>query len=360
MPAPNDSDDPRAWDPQVWTDINDAVSEECDRIKIAAKFIPVHGPVNSNELTIPADRIRSDSEKPKEEVHNGDNLLDVEPTETTRLVETEVRFTLTKEQVRREKELRTGVTLATRAANLLSQAQDLLIFQGDDARKKHSLFGERDGRGRLIRPGKVNVKSGQTGIGLLKLPEQKDFGAKLDRQSIVVPGTKRPPLPHLEKDILRWREVTFEKISIAYSRLQSGQGLSQAHYGPYALVLHYIPYADTFAPLTNTLIMPADRIKPLVTTTVDGSSVCHYYGTGTLDILAGEDYRGLLISIGGNTMDLVVAQPPITEFLQKDLNGNSVFRVYERFAVREKDATAVIRLEFKGPIAPEVPEPAAA
>jgi len=56
---------------------------------------------------------------------------------------------------------------------------------------------------------------------------------------------------------------------------------------------------------------------------------------------------GILVSIGGNTMDLVMAQPPMTEVLQQEKSGDWLFRVYERFALRLKDSTAVIRLDFK-------------
>ena len=58
----------------------------------------------------------------------------------------------------------------------------------------------------------------------------------------------------------------------------------------------------------TTLIMPADRIKPLVT--------AGFYGTGTVPPLT-----GLLVSLGGNTMDLVVGMDVTTSFLQEDPDG---------------------------------------
>jgi len=56
---------------------------------------------------------------------------------------------------------------------------------------------------------------------------------------------------------------------------------------------------------------------------------------------------GLVVSTGGNTMDMVVGQDPITAFMQQDPDGNFRFRVLERFALRLKDLSAVIRLEFQ-------------
>ncbi len=141
-------------------------------------------------------------------------------------------------------------------------------------------------------------------------------------------------MPPIDDDQQRFGENTFGAVADAYSRLQSGDGLAQEHYGLYALVLHHEPYADTYAPLRTTLIMPADRIKPLVT--------AGFYGTGTLPPLT-----GLLVSLGGNTMDIVVGMDVMTTFLQQDPDGRYRFRVYERFALRLKDSTAIMKLAFQ-------------
>jgi uncharacterized linocin/CFP29 family protein len=98
--------------------------------------------------------------------------------------------------------------------------------------------------------------------------------------------------------------------------------------------IYFSRVPNTFAPLKSTLIMPADRIKPLVT----GG----FYGTGTLP-----PFTGVLVSLGGNTMDLVVGMDAITAFLQEDTEGGCQFRVFERFTLRVKDVTAVIKLDFE-------------
>jgi hypothetical protein len=46
-------------------------------------------------------------------------------------------------------------------------------------------------------------------------------------------------------------------------------------------------------------------------------------------------------------MDIVVGLDATTAFMQQDPNGNFRFRVVERFALRLKDTSAVIRLEFQ-------------
>ena len=322
----NDGRDMVPWGPDIWARIDEAVQHECKRTKVAAKFLPLYGPVDPAALTVPSDTV-----VPRQ------GVLDVYEAAVTEVLEIQVFFKLTLQQVLHEQHLMTAVTLATRAANLLSQGEDLLIFRGQKAAETHSLFQDKkDPGGRVIEPRKVHLKSGKAGSGLLNLPEQKENGANKDRQVITVEGGK-------DKDgIERWREITFQQVQKAYANLQSGEGLSQAHYGPYALVLHHVPFADTFAPLVNTLILTADRIKPLVTSPLDGK--CHFYGTGTL---RPEPYTGIFASIGGNTLDLVMARGPTTAYLQKDVGGDYLFRVFEIFAVREKDASSVVRLEFQ-------------
>lgn len=311
------------WSQEIWDRIDQAVHAECQRTKIARKIIPLNGPVSPGEVTVPSDTIVRDGE-----------TLAVDEAATTPLIELWVEFTLTLQQVEREEDLGAGETLATRAANLLSQAEDVLIFQGDAAiapnsPTRHPLFAQ----------GRVRTRSGPVGIGLLDAAPARDpqNPQPTDRQTIDV--RPLPPVP--DRPGTRWGENTFESVADGYSRLQRGEGLDQAHYGPYALVFRTEPYADTYAPVltnqaavANTLAITADRIKPLVT--------AGYYGTGTLP-----EFTGILVSLGGNTVDLVVGLDPITAFMQEDTQGRYRLRVVERWALRIKDRTAVIRLEFQ-------------
>jgi hypothetical protein len=53
-----------------------------------------------------------------------------------------------------------------------------------------------------------------------------------------------------------------------------------------------------------------------------------------------------MVSLGGNTMDLVVGLEPLAAFMQEDTSGNFRFRVLQRLALRLKDPTGVVILEF--------------
>jgi uncharacterized linocin/CFP29 family protein len=306
------------WSQEIWNRIDQAVHDECQRTKIARRFLPMYGPVSPGELIVNSDTV----------VREGQTLT-VNEAATIPLIELLVEFTLTLQQVDREAELTTAVTLATRAANLLAQAEDVVIFQGQSAisgPNPHPLFAQNI----------VRFRSGPAGDGLLRAADQNPA------VQIIRVNALQPVDPNDPNEPLRFGERTFGAVADAYSRLQSGNQLQQAHYGPYALVLHNEPYADTYAPLATTLIMPADRIRPLMT--------AGFYGTGTLPgrgaTPSARETTGILVSLGGNTMDLVVGMDAITAFLQEDTEGRYRFRVYERFALRLKDRTSVIRFEF--------------
>lgn len=136
-------------------------------------------------------------------------------------------------------------------------------------------------------------------------------------------------LPILDAATPKFGEFTFEAVSQAYVRLQEKE-----HHGPYALVLPPLPFADTQAALPQTLLRPAERIHHLLQSTP--------LSTSHLPSLS-----GVLVSLGGSTLELVVGQEPEATFMFEDAEGKYHFRVWERFALRIKDQTAIVRLDFK-------------
>jgi uncharacterized linocin/CFP29 family protein len=282
------------WNKDIWDRIDKAVHDEAKRTMIARRFMPLYL-TTSDAKTVPADRIEnSDAE-----------ILNVDEGEVNPIFEILSGFALTQQQVGTERDVSTAVTLATRATNLLAQAEDILIFQGNNGLKTKPLFTDK----------RVRTRNSDFGSGLID--------AALETIEVSFAEAD---------DGHRYGEKTFAAIAKGYANLQD-----RGHYGPYALVLQTIPYADTYKPLRDTLIMPADRIKSLVTE--------QFYGTGTLP-----PYTGLLLSLGGNTMDLAIGLDAITAFLQEDTEGLAQFRVYERFTLRLKVAEAIVKFNFERPL----------
>ena len=323
------------WSKDVWERIDKAVELEMKRTRIGARFLPKRI-VPPKTTSVPTDSYTTTA---------GPNpVLTVDEGATTRLNEYYVEFELTPQQVDQEegdfKQLghSTAVTLATKAANMLAQAEDLIIFQGVNAINHANPFTSSF----------VLNQGSPADTGLLNQPIDPTPGAApapvgpLSPPVIVVQVQPlNPPIPGVI-----YGPNTFEAVSQAYSLLQAG-----GHYGPYALVLQTTPYADTYAPLPAAPTLTADRIEPLV--------AGGFFGAGTLPpnpapppappalpVPPGPPFFGVLVSLGGNTMHLVTGLEPIATFMQEDTNGNFRFRVLERFALRVKDTTGIIVLQF--------------
>ena len=221
--------------------------------------------------------------------------MTIDPSAVLPIVELSLGFSLTQQQVDDEADVHTALTLATRAANFVAQVEDLLIFQGDG----------------VARPGQLGLvqQLGAAGAGLLAAATQ------------TIPVSPTAPG--------RYGEHTFDAVVQAIGLLRN-----QGEAGPYALALNSAVYADTFVPVAGTLVMAADQIRPLVT-------------AGFIDAGALPPGAGLVLSLGGNTMDVIMSVEPTTAFVQVDNQGLSQFRVFERWALRVKDPNAMVQLAFE-------------
>jgi hypothetical protein len=123
---------------------------------------------------------------------------------------------------------------------------------------------------------------------------------------------------------------------------------------PYVCVFGRNPFKAAFTPINNSTVLPRDRIEPLI-----GRELLHSSG---IDILPHrsdlynpkvdkEEWqsRGVLLSMANEPIDLALAAEATVEFRQVDLDGRYVFSVFERFALRIKDAKAIVPLMFEEP-----------
>jgi uncharacterized linocin/CFP29 family protein len=123
-------------------------------------------------------------------------------------------------------------------------------------------------------------------------------------------------------------ENTFNRVVEGVNYL-----VGQLQPGPFALILHYNVYADTYSASGPGFTTTADRITPLVT----GG----FFATAALP-----PNTGLLVSLGGEPTTLYVGAEPATTFLRKDDRESHFFRVFERFQFSARDPRAFVRLDF--------------
>jgi uncharacterized linocin/CFP29 family protein len=218
-----------------------------------------------------------------------------------------------------------AVTLARRAAQFLALAQDMVIFQGSNGYAA-PFFSQ-------------NVRSGAD-------DEPLNGGLlSLTGGPYASPNTPIQVDPLPDGSGVTYGENTLAAVTQGISTLTA-----QGNPGPYALVLNTTPYADLYAPVdSGSLVITADRVTSLVTSGI--------YGTGTVPPNGGlpgsgpsspacPPYYGVLVSVGGDTLDVVIGLGATAEFVQQDVNGLWRFRVLKRFALRLKDPSAIQVLEF--------------
>jgi uncharacterized linocin/CFP29 family protein len=273
-----------SWSDAVWKTLDDAVHDEFHRTAVGLKFIPFRGQADDS-ATAPADAIDA-------------TTMTIDEASVAALVELGVEFGLSRQQLAREEQDGAGITLATRAANRLAQAEDLVIFLGEAAFKHQLLTG-------------VRRRGGPAGPGLLASAAHAVRVTAVDSAS----G--------------RYGEHSFRAAAQAYAWLQR-----HGHTGPYAIALHSDLYADSLAPVAEMPSLPADQLRQLCSLGL--------FGTGALMAKT-----GVVVSLGGNSVDLVVGMEPTTEVLTQDAQGFQRFCAFERFVLRVKDRTAIVRLDFE-------------
>lgn len=275
------------WTPQIWSDIDKAVMADVGRVRVAQKVFPAQQKLNQDNVQ--AD-ILTISQAP------GDPLM-IQEGITLPFIEISAKFALTESQMGNEANLRTALTLSQLTARKVALAEDLVLFQGTQATLPQGITVTN------MNPnwkGLLNIDGMSAPINVEPLPSG-GFG-----------------------------ENTFTAVSQGIGEL-----IAAGHPGPYALVLETSMFADTHAPVPNTLVTTSDRINPLV----DG----RFYGTGTLPA-----HTGLLVSLGGNPTMIHIAQDAIVVTNWQDPFGNFRFRVYERMQVVAREPQAFVKLQFQG------------
>jgi uncharacterized linocin/CFP29 family protein len=277
----------KVWGPDIWANIDKAVAAEVGPVRVAQKVFPTTPMPNAQ--SVPADIFDP-------------NAMAIQEGQTKALVEVFVVFPLTQSQVDNEATQHTGQKLARLAAKTVGLAEDIILFQGQNAVLPAGV-------------GTANLASVQNG-----LVRDAANAIQVDRAAENYP------------------ESIFQAVVDGIARLTA-----QGQPGPYGLFLENAVYADAYTPEEESLVTPADRIKPLVT----GG----FYPTGALLVPAagagGNPQRfGLLASLGGEPVSIYVGVDTVTAFNQVDQVGVLRFRVFERVQYVARDTRALVRLEF--------------
>jgi uncharacterized linocin/CFP29 family protein len=287
------------WTDEQWARVNQVIQEEASRARVAATFLPLLGPLPAD-----TDFVR------EERISYGNWFMTIDDKNTIQLATLQVKVHIRGAQVA-DPELTSVLALFRRAANVLARLEDAIIFKGQPAVNEPPAGSPGRNPGAVV-GGVWEVMGGQRSLGL--------FDAAATRVPVPTPRAAPPPPEVLGNALV-------PKVSECISTLES-----QGHFGPFAMVLGNKFFEAAQTPERNSLVLPQDRIIPLL----GGGSLLR---SSQLN-----DYHGVMLALGGTPVELVVASDMACEFLQVTQDPVSIFRVREKIALRIKENNAIVRL----------------
>jgi uncharacterized linocin/CFP29 family protein len=275
------------WTEEQWNLVQQTVRDEARKVRIAASFLPLYGPLPREAASVPLENL----EEP------ADGSIRVDDGLSRRLTTISCTAELQGHQVA-QPDLSSALILFRRAANIIARVEDRLIFGGQPGRDRPPplLPGV---------PPAVKVTGGDQFRGLIA---QADF----ENNRVVFP----PKTPNA--DLVR-------SVSDAIGILENN-----GHLAPFALVLGNDIFVAAQTPVPD-LVLPADRIKPFLDGPLLRSSTIFHN-------------EGVLVSLASNPIDLVVASDIAVQFLQTTPQARYVFRIAERFTLRVKQRNAIVAI----------------
>jgi uncharacterized linocin/CFP29 family protein len=286
------------WTEEQWARVNQAIQEEAQRVRVAATFLPLYGPLSAD-----TDFVRSVNV-----VRDGKRLT-IKDKETIELSTLQLQVELRGAQLA-DPELGSVLSVFRRAANILARFEDAFIFNG----RKHGdppppVEGAPD-MGEEVCDGK-----------------DKDFDGLLTFAKQV-----NPIIPPEDGG-----NALVAAVTNAITLLESN-----GYFGPFTVVLGQQLFLTAHQPSADRpQVSPQDQILPFL----NGASV--------LRCSAIPPYNGIVVALGGEPVELVVATDMSMQFLQVTEKPSYVFRVYEKLALRiknkDKDKPAIAKLVGEPP-----------
>jgi uncharacterized linocin/CFP29 family protein len=306
------TDNPQVpWTDEQWARVNKVVQEEASRARTAATFLPLLGPLPGD-----TDFVR---EQLIQFALPPNIILGIQDRPVIQLATLQVRVPVRGAQMA-DPEMTSVLALFRRAANVLARLEDAVVFRG---LVPNPLIPGSFAPPPLVAVGPPppqtvwEITGGQLINGLWTIPLPL-------AQWVIMPW-----LPALNRDV---RLVA--GIAQAIGLLEAG-----GHFGPFAVVLDQALFLVAQTPTAN-LVLPQDRILPFL----GGGPLLR---SSTLD--GPPNMRnGVVVALGGEPVELVVATDVCVQFLQVTPAPLFVFRVCEKMALRIKEPEAIIQLLMWG------------
>lgn len=362
------------WTEAQWNRVREEVLQAWQRVRVAGSFLPIYGPLPPSTQVVPSEVLKPDGS--------------VDDRATAALLEIALPVTLSRQQIW-EEDLSSALLQFRRRATQLGQLEDWFIFNGTYPSIKplpdaEAAFAEEEKAGhpgyrpKLAHLNALDLSGTPTPIAGVTQDLQLEGMRQRNPGSLGLIEAPRVVLANEAEQARREADQdpqdqqAKERASEAEQRARqasdetplNNRGLMQAvidainsledngYVAPYVCVFGRKPFQEAFIPINNSTVLPRDRIEPLI-----GRELLHASG---IDILPHRSIlynlhreqwqsRGVLLSMANEPIDLALAAEATPEFRQVDLEGRYVFSVLERFALRIKDAKAIVPLRFRRP-----------
>jgi uncharacterized linocin/CFP29 family protein len=272
-----------------WKSIRQIVHDEALRARVAASFLPLYGPLPGDATTVPADSLTYTGAAPNQRI-------DIDDFTAIRLATVSINVSV-RNHMLADPELAAATIMFKRAANIVARVEDAIIFRGR------------------------NVANNPPIPRTNTLPQVFAVAGANFYQGLIDLAPVNSPLPAGAVG-----PAVFAAVVGAINLLEAA-----AYYKPFACVLADDLFAAIYTPIQASMVLPADSIPPILNGPLLRSSTL-------------EPGTGLVVSLQGNPVEIVVANEIHVRYLQGMLNGEHAFRVSQRFVLRVKDATAIVRL----------------
>jgi uncharacterized linocin/CFP29 family protein len=340
------------WTEAQWNRVREEVLQAWQRVRVAGSFLPIYGPLPPSTQVVPS------------EVLNPDGSIDDEATAS--LLEIALPVRLSRQQIM-EEDLSSALLQFRRRATQLGQLEDWFIFNGTYPSIKLTPIGraafEWDKAGLPdYRPDLAHLNASDSSqrarisgtpksIKGLNHDQQVEGMRQQNPGSLGLIGGPRVEQQQNAAKALQAQERDNNRLmqAIIINAINSLE--DNGYVAPYVCVFGRKPFQEAFTPINNSTVLPRDRIEPLI-----GRELLHAsgidippYKPGRYENLNTEEWprRGVLLSMANEPIDLALAAEATLEFRQVDLGGKYVFSVFERFALRIKDAQAIVPLMFE-------------
>jgi uncharacterized linocin/CFP29 family protein len=329
----DDRSDQVGWSEAQWNRVRAEVLRSWQSVRVAGSFLPVYGPLPPSTQVVPSEVIRT----------NGT----VDERSVAPLLEISLPVTLSRQQVK-EEDLSGALFQFRRRAAQLAQCEDWYIFNG--------AYPYR------LDMGSCGLKSYRPAFPFLERVPFKDFlqgapapvarhrtqqkGLVLRNPGVLgliegarkVPGSRARNWAVKIDRPLRFKSLMKATVE-AISRLEEN-----GYAAPYACAYGRGLFKAANRPRGSSAVFARDRLEPLI-----GREILHAGALNTpprgLDRLSATwQDRGVLLSLAGDAIDLVMASEATPEYRYVDTEGRHVFSVFERFTLRIKDPRAIVPL----------------